>query len=89
MVFNGITMVQSKQLINGTTIEKIPYRGLPLYNILLEQHDVMMVNGLVCETLNPENSIAKYYVMMAEHPENKIDMENMWRKRTQKLIHSC
>jgi hypothetical protein len=43
----------------------------------LEKHDLMMVNGLVCETLNPENPIAKYYMLMAEHPENKVEMENM------------
>jgi hypothetical protein len=48
----------------------------------------MIVNGLVCETLNPENPIAKYYVMMTQHPENKVEMENMWRKRTQEIIHS-
>jgi hypothetical protein len=88
MIFNGVSMVRAKTLINGCTIEKIPYRGLPLYNILLNQHDVMMVNGLVCETLNPENPIAKYYMLMDEHPENKTEMENMWRKRTQEIIHA-
>ena len=88
MIFNGLSMVRAKTMINNDTIEKIPYRGLPLYNILLEKHDIMMVNCLVCETLNPENPIAKYYVMMAENPENKIEMENMWRKRTQEIIHA-
>jgi len=88
MIFNGLSMVRAKTLINNATIEKIPYCGLPLYNILLDKHDVMMVNGLVCETLNPENPIAKYYVMMIQHPENKVEMENMWRKRTQEIIHS-
>jgi hypothetical protein len=87
MVFNGLSMVRAKTLINETSIEKIPYRGLPLYNILLEQHDIMIVNGLITETLNPENPIAKYYMLMAEHPENKIEMENMWRKRAQEIIH--
>ena len=71
MIFNGMNMVQAKTLINGDTIEKIAYRGLPLYNILLETHDVMLVNGLVCETLNPENPIAKYYRLMGKHPEKK------------------
>jgi len=88
IIYNGSIMVKAKTLINGTTIEKIPYRGLPLYNILLEQHDVMIVNGLISETLNPENPIAKYYELMAKNPENKVDMENMWRKRTQEIIHA-
>jgi hypothetical protein len=87
MIYNN-AFVRAKTLINGTTIEKIPYRGLPLYNILLEKHDIMMVNGLITETLNPENPIAKYYMLMAEHPENKIEMKNMWRKRTQEIIHA-
>ena len=87
MIFNN-GFIQAKTLINGTTVEKIPYRGLPLYNILLETHDIMSVNGLITETLNPENPIAKYYMLMAEHPENKIEMENIWRKRTQEIIHS-
>jgi len=87
MIFNGMNMIKAKTLINGGTIEKIEYRGLPLYNILLEKHDVMLVNGLVCETLNPENPIAKYYRLMGEHPEKKIEMEHMWRKRTQLIIH--
>jgi hypothetical protein len=30
-----------------------------LYNVLMETHDLMMVNHLVCETLDPENGIAK------------------------------
>jgi hypothetical protein len=88
MIFNN-GFIQAKTLINGTTVEKIPYRGLPLYNILLETHDIMSVNGLITETLNPENPIAKYYTMMEKKPENKVEMENMWRKRTQEIIHSC
>jgi hypothetical protein len=89
IVFNGLSMVRAKTLINGNTIEKIPYRGLPLYNILLEQHDIMTVNGIITETLNPENPIAKYYAIMEKNPENKVEMENRWRKRTQEIIHSC
>jgi len=32
-----------------------------LYNVLMEQPDKMMVNNLICETLHPENCIAKLY----------------------------
>jgi hypothetical protein len=85
---NGLNMVMVKTLINGNTVEKIPYRGLPLYNILLEQHNIMTVNGLITETLNPENPIAKYYTIMEKNPEKKVEMENMWRKRTQEIIHA-
>lgn len=89
LIFNGLSMVKACTLINGNTIEKIPYRGLSLYNILLEKHDLMIINGLVCETLNPENPIAKYYKLIAEHPKNKVELENFWRTRTQEIIHGC
>jgi hypothetical protein len=32
-----------------------------LYNILLDTHDLIKVNGLICETLHPNNIIAKLF----------------------------
>ena len=40
-------------------VVEIPYNGEPLYNVLLEKHGHMMINNLVCETLHPENIMAK------------------------------
>ena len=34
-------------------VKKVPYTGEPLYNVLLETHETMKVNNLVCETLHP------------------------------------
>ena len=42
-------------------INKIPYNGEPLYNILMEDHELMTVNNMLVETLNPKNLIAKLY----------------------------
>jgi surface protein len=42
-------------------VKRIKYTGEVLYNILLKEHGKMMVNNLICETLHPENSIAKLY----------------------------
>jgi hypothetical protein len=42
-------------------IYKVKYRGEVLYNVLMERHETMEVNNLQCETLNPENPIAKLY----------------------------
>jgi hypothetical protein len=28
---------------------------------VLENHDVMNINGMLCETLNPANEVAKIY----------------------------
>ena len=48
-------------------VHKVKYSGEPLYNVLLEKHDKMMVNNLICETLNPENPIAKVYGMLKSY----------------------
>jgi len=37
----------------------IPYNGETLYNVLLKKHSVMTVNNMVCETLEPNNIMAK------------------------------
>jgi hypothetical protein len=40
-------------------VSKIPYNGETLYNVLLKKEDKMMVNNLICETLSPNNIMAK------------------------------
>jgi hypothetical protein len=55
-------MVKAKDLVKickGVT--KIPYTGEILYNVLMEQHDKMMINNLICETLHPENIMARIH----------------------------
>jgi len=55
-------MVKAKDLVKlckGVT--KIPYTGEILYNVLMEEHDKMMINNLICETLHPENIMAKIH----------------------------
>ena len=42
-------------------IKKVAYSGEILYNVLLPTHSTMRVNNLLCETLHPENAIAKLY----------------------------
>jgi hypothetical protein len=42
-------------------VYKTKYRGEILYNVLMEKHDKMLVHNMMCETLNPENPIAKMY----------------------------
>ena len=45
-------------------VKKVKYNGEILYNVLLEKHDKMVVNNLICETLHPENRIAKLYTYL-------------------------
>ena len=59
--YNG-KMRKAKTFVNEfPNVNEVPYNGEVLYNVLMEEHDKMMVNNLICETLNPENGIAKYY----------------------------
>ena len=44
--------------VGGT---KVPYDGQLLYNILLEDHGIVLANNLICESLDPTNVIAKLY----------------------------
>jgi hypothetical protein len=55
-------MIKAKELVKVCTgVTKIPYTGETLYNVLMEKHDKMMINNLICETLNPENILAKIH----------------------------
>ena len=51
-------------------VSKVKYTGAILYNVLLEEYDKMMVNNLICETLHPENGVAKVYMAL-----QKLDTE--------------
>ena len=42
-------------------VNKVKYTGEMLFNVLLEDYSVMNVNNLKCETLHPDNVIAKLY----------------------------
>ena len=42
----------------------VKYRGEVLYNVIMEEHDMMMVNNLLCETLHPSNALARLTLKM-------------------------
>jgi hypothetical protein len=63
--YNG-KMIAAKHFVNNfENVKKVKYNGEILYNVLMEEADKMMVNNLICETLDPENSIAKLYKLMS------------------------
>ena len=43
---------------NSTAIHPIAYDGQPMYNVLMEDYNVILVNNMVCETLDPDNKMA-------------------------------
>lgn len=57
----GGRMMQAKNYVNGYNVIFIPNSGEILYNILMDTHNVILANGILSETLHPENLIAKIY----------------------------
>lgn len=77
-IFYKGKMVRAKELLKElTNVRTVPYNKEILYNVLLEKHDKMLVNNLICETLHPENYIAKLYHILPRLTE----------KQTEKLIN--
>jgi hypothetical protein len=59
-VFYKGEMVKANQLVEMCEgVTRIPYSGETLYNVLMEKHDNMMINNVICETLDPKNIMAK------------------------------
>jgi hypothetical protein len=65
-------MIRAKEFIdNFANVYKIKYNGEVLYNVLMEEHDTMIVNNLICETLDPENGTAKIYGILETLPQKE------------------
>ena len=55
-------MVPAERLLNfSSDVKKVKYNGEILYNVLLSEYGNINVNNMTCETLHPENMIAKLY----------------------------
>ena len=61
LLINGRYIPASQFLKLSEKVKKIAYTGEILYNVLLEKYGTMQVNNLICETLHPDNIIAKLY----------------------------
>ena len=59
--FDGQFVPAERFLNYSREVKKVQYRGEVLYNVLLEHYGTMNINGIMCETLHPENIIAKLY----------------------------
>ena len=66
LIMNNGQMMKAVNFVGQyKNIHKIKYTGELLYNVLLEEHDKMIVNNLVCETLHPNNLIGKIYTYLS------------------------
>ena len=75
-------MIKAEKFIGiNDKVYKIKYRNEILYNVLMEEHDKMVVNNLICETLNPENGTAKLYKYLQKfNPDEVTDLINIYNK---------
>jgi len=72
-VFYKGQMVKARDLVDVCEhVHFIPYNGETLYNVLLEEHDKMMINNLICETLSPKNIMAMISRMNEGTEKNRI-----------------
>ena len=53
----GDRMVQARVCLSIVGVTSIPYNNQYLYNVLLDTHTNMVVNGMVAETLNPSAQV--------------------------------
>ena len=59
MILHKDVMVEAGSLVKHFKgVNTIPYNGEILYNVLMEKHEMMTVNNMVCETLHPATYIA-------------------------------
>jgi hypothetical protein len=63
IVFEGKLVPAYRFLTYTDQVKKVKYSGETLYNVLLGSgYGLMKINDLVCETLHPDNIIAKLYL---------------------------
>uniref|UniRef100_A0A6C0DST3 Hedgehog/Intein (Hint) domain-containing protein n=1 Tax=viral metagenome TaxID=1070528 RepID=A0A6C0DST3_9ZZZZ len=70
-------LIPSKQFVGRFHgVYYVKYDGEKLYNVLMERHQLMMINNMKVETLNPKNIVAKLYTNNYSNEEKtKIILE--------------
>jgi hypothetical protein len=75
-VFYKGEMMKARNLVDlCENVSLVPYNGETLYNVLLKKQDKMMINNLICETLDPKNIMAKISTMKDGQKKNKAICE--------------
>ena len=66
-------MMKAEYFLNMfSNVHKVPYNNNELlYNILLDEYTTVNVNGLICETLHPNNIIAQIYKTLSVLDSNE------------------
>jgi hypothetical protein len=93
-VFYKGKMMEAKEFIcKFETVYRVKYSGEILYNVLMEKYEKMMVNNLICETLHPENIVARLYTgnySPSEFNEIVFNMNECVKKQDRKkFLNIC
>jgi hypothetical protein len=71
LLYNGKCIEAYKFLGRSDSVHKVKYDGEILYNVLLNEHSAISVNNLICETLHPNNIIAKFFTRKNKYTEEE------------------
>mgnify|MGYP001201734294 CR=1 FL=1 len=75
-VFYKREMMKARDIVKlCENVSFIPYNGETLYNVLLKKQDKMMINNLICETLDPKNIMAKISTIKDGQKKSKAIQE--------------
>ena len=75
-VFYKGEMMKARDIVDVCeNVTFVPYNGDTLFNVLLKKEDKMMINNLICETLHPNNIMAKISTMKDEQKKSKAIKE--------------
>lgn len=87
-VFYGGQMYKAHEFIEMfDKVYRKSYHGEVLYNVLLEDHNKMVVNNLICETLHPDNPLAKLYITLQKFsPDQQQIIIKEYNKRYMKHV---
>jgi len=73
ILYKGKMIEAYKFLGHFEKVQKMDYNQEMLYNVLMEKYEKITVNNIICETLHPNNIIAKLYNSnYGEKYKNKI-----------------
>ena len=73
ILYKGKMIEAYKFLGHFEKVQKMDYNQEMLYNVLMEKYEKITVNNIICETLHPNNIIAKLYNSnYGEEYKNKI-----------------
>ena len=77
-VFYKGKMIPAKDLVGKVEgVYRKKYDKSPLYNVLLDKHDKMVINNMIVETLSPDNIVAKIYNSNLNFLEKGKVIENL------------